>query len=263
MDAEQMTVPKFRNSKGKRALVCLTAYDEPTARLADAAGVDLILVGDSLANVVLGYPNTLPVTLSEMVHHVRAARKGVQRALFVADMPFGTFQSSVDHTVECACELMKAGAEAVKLEGGSAVAEATRRLTEVGIPVMGHVGMTPQSVHSFGGYRVQGRGGHADAVVCEASKAAEAGAFAVVLEMVPSAVAERITSEVPVPTIGIGAGAGCDGQIQVFHDILNLGTFRPKHARVFFDAGEAIRDGVAAYVEAVRSGGFPGSEESF
>ncbi len=258
-----MTVPKFRAAKGKQRLVCITAYDEPTARLADQANVDLILVGDSLGNVVLGYANTLPVTQSEMLHHVRAASHGVKSALLVADMPFGTFQGSVDRTVEYACEMIKAGAEAVKLEGGKAVEAAIQRLTEVGIPVMGHVGMTPQSVNAFGGFRVQGRGNQADALAMEARRVADAGAFAVVLEMVPAMVAERVTSETPIPTIGIGAGVGCDGQVQVFHDILNLGTFHPKHARVFFDAGAAITNAISNYADSVRAGSFPTDEESF
>ncbi|MEP0767537.1 MAG: 3-methyl-2-oxobutanoate hydroxymethyltransferase [Fimbriimonadia bacterium] len=263
MDAERMTVPKFRSLKGKRKPVCLTAYDEPTGRLADEAGVDLILVGDSLGNVVLGYENTLPVTMEEMEHHVRATRRGVTRALLVADMPFGSFQASVDHTVECACRLVKAGAEAVKLEGGSSVEKSIRRLTEVGVPVMGHVGMTPQSVHSFGGFRVQGRGEQAEMLMREAMRVQEAGAFSVVLEMVPADVAERITAKLSIPTIGIGAGPGCDGQIQVFHDILNLGRFHPKHARVFADAAQTITEGIRTYAEQVREGTFPSSEESF
>lgn len=258
-----MTVPKFRSLKGKRKLVCLTAYDEPTGRLADSGGVDLILVGDSLGNVVLGYENTLPVTMDEMLHHVRAARRGIRTALLVADMPFGSFQGSVDNTVDNACALMKAGAEAVKLEGGSAVAPAIERLVSVGVPVMGHVGMTPQSVHSYGGFRVQGRGNQADLVAVEARRVADAGAFSLVIEMTPANVAARITSALSVPTIGIGAGVQCDGQIQVFHDLFGLGTFLPKHARTMFDAGAGIREGVRKYAELVESGGFPSDEESF
>lgn len=258
-----MTVPKFRSAKGQRKLVCITAYDEPTGRLADAAGVDLILVGDSLGNVVLGYENTIPVTMEDMLHHVRATRHGVKNALLVADMPFGSFQGSVDHTVACACELMKAGAEAVKLEGGSAVASAIQRLVSVGVPVMGHIGMTPQSVHSYGGFRVQGRGNQGDLVAEEAKRVSDAGAFSLVIEMTPAVVAKRITSEIPIPTIGIGAGSECDGQIQVFHDIFNMGQFHPKHARVFFDAGAALTDGIRSYCQSVHSGAFPGEEEAF
>lgn len=259
--AEKITAPKIRSMKGGR-IVCVTAYDAPSARIADAAGVDLVLVGDSLGNVVLGYENTLPVTLEDMVHHVKAARQGCSRALFAADMPFGSFQVSKEEAIRSGIELVKAGAEAVKLEG--AYTEAIEGLVRAGIPVMGHIGMTPQSVNVFGGYRVQGKGEKAECLLKEAHCIADAGAFCIVLEMVPMSVAERITKEIPIPTIGIGAGPHCDGEIQVFHDLLGFSPEEPyKHTRRYLESWNLCTEALKRYAEDVRAKRFPTEENSF
>jgi 3-methyl-2-oxobutanoate hydroxymethyltransferase len=247
-------------AKGER-IVCLTAYDFPTAAIADAVGVDLILVGDSLGNVVLGYENTLPVTLDEMEHHVRAARRGVKEALFVADMPFGSYGGSVAQCMDSAVRLMKAGAEAVKLEGP--YVEEIRALVKAGIPVMGHVGMTPQSVNSFGGFRVQGKGEDANVVREAACCVQEAGAFAIVLELMPRELAATVTKSLEIPTIGIGAGPDCDGEIQVFHDVVGLSSEVFKHSRDFVGARSAMVEGLSQYASEVRARKFPADENSF
>jgi 3-methyl-2-oxobutanoate hydroxymethyltransferase len=258
---EKVTVPRIRSMKGGR-IVCVTAYDAPSAELADSAGVDLILVGDSVGNVVLGYPSTLPVTLTDMIHHTSAVRRGCRRALLAADMPFGSYQPSPEKAVESAVALIQAGAEAVKLEGD--FCEAIRLLTKSGIPVMGHIGMTPQSVHQFGGYRVQGRGKQSQALVDLACRIEDAGAFCLVLELVPAVVAEEITEKLAIPTIGIGAGIHCDGEIQVFHDILGLTPGPPfKHTRRFVEGREVLLSALKEYAEAVRERRFPTEENSF
>lgn len=239
--------------------MCLTAYDAVTGALADATEVDLILVGDSVANVVLGHETTVPVTLDEMAHHVRAVRRSVQRALLVADMPLGSYGSSVAQAVDSAVALAKAGAEAVKLEG--AFTEEIEAIQRIGIPVMGHVGMTPQSVHRFGGFKVQGRD-DAHAVMAAASAISDAGAFAVVLELIPAALADEITRALPIPTIGIGAGASCDGQVQVFHDLVGLTTHRFKHAKRYVEAWDLLGDALGRYVSDVRAGAFPSDEHA-
>src|SRR3712207_165193 len=222
---EKVTVPAVRASKerGER-LVCLTAYDYPTARIVDEAGTDIILVGDSLGNVVLGYDSTVPVTLEEMIHHTRAVRRGTERALLVADMPYGTYHTSAEDAVRAALRLVKeGGAEAVKLEGGEARAETVRRLVAAEIPVMGHLGLTPQSLNKLGSYRLQARTADAArALVREALLLEEAGAFAVVLEVVPREIAREVTAALRIPTVGIGAGPDCDAQILVTHDLLGL-----------------------------------------
>jgi 3-methyl-2-oxobutanoate hydroxymethyltransferase len=259
---DKVTAPKVRAMKaGGQKVVCVTAYDAVFGRLADEAGVDVILVGDSVANVLLGYRDTLGVTLEEMGHHVRATRAGVERALLVADLPFGSYGASAAQAVESAAYLMKRGAEAVKLEGD--FAEEVEAIARTGVPVMGHVGMTPQSVHRFGGFRVQGRGGDGDAVVEAAKRLDAAGAFAIVLELVPRDLAARITAEVSCPTIGIGAGVACDGQIQVAHDVLGLskGVFR--HAKRYADGGEVLREGLREYAREVRERSFPAEDHSF
>jgi 3-methyl-2-oxobutanoate hydroxymethyltransferase len=247
-------------SKGER-IVCVTAYDYPSAQIADAAGVDLVLVGDSLGNVVLGYENTIPVTLEEMEHHTRAARRGVSAALFVADLPFGSYQASVALAVESSVRLAKAGAEAVKLEGG--YTEAVQAIVKAGIPVMGHVGMTPQSVNAFGGFRVQGRGDDAKRVREEACAIQEAGAFAIVLELMPSDLARQVTQDLEIPTIGIGAGPYCDGEIQVFHDVMGLSPEVFRHSKDYVGARAAMTEGMANYARDVRGRAFPTEENSF
>jgi 3-methyl-2-oxobutanoate hydroxymethyltransferase len=258
--SDKVTAPRIRAMKGRERIVSVTAYDAPMAKLADEAGVDFILVGDSVGDVILGYPTTIPVTMEEMLHHVRAARRGVSRALFIADLPFGSYQPSVEVAMESAVAMMKAGAEAVKVEGAS---NCIAPMVTAGIPVMGHVGLTPQSVYAFGGHKVQGRGDQGDAVLAAAQNIQEQGAFAVVLELVPAALAARITKCLDVPTIGIGAGLQCDGQIQVLNDVLGLSERTFKHAKAFVDSRSLAQRGLADYVAEVRSGKFPEERNSF
>lgn len=259
---EKVNVPRIRamRERGER-IVSVTAYDAVLGELADTAGVDIVLVGDSVGNVLLGYESTLPVTLEQMVHHTRATRAGVRNALLVADLPFGSYNSSVAQAVESSVALMKAGAEAVKLEGD--YPEAVTAIVRAGIPVMGHLGMTPQSVNVFGGHRVQGKGDSGDRVVDAAKRLEEAGAFGVVLELVPAALAERVTAAIGIATIGIGGGAGCSGQVQVMHDVLGLSTRRFRHARAFVEGRNLFLEGLQAYTQEVREGTFPGPENSF
>lgn len=223
--ASKMTVHTIREKKARHEpITFLTAYDYPTGRLVDEAGVDMVLVGDTLAEVVLGYENTLPVTFEAMLHHTAAVRRGVKRALLVADLPFGSYQADEQMAIRHAVRFVKeAGAEAVKLEGGEKRVSLIRRLLDTEIPVMGHLGLTPQSVHRFGGYRVQGRiAGDAEQIIRDALALDRAGVFAIVLEGIPRELAALITSEVSAPTLGIGAGPGCDGQVLVLNDILSL-----------------------------------------
>ena len=242
----------------------LTAYDAVTARILDAAGTDLLLVGDSIGNVMLGHESTLPVELDEMVVATRSVARATTRALVVADLPFGTYEAGPEQALASAVRLMKAGANAVKLEGGRPRARTVRALGEAGIPVVGHLGFTPQSVNRLGGFRVQGRGEEAaEALVADAVALAEAGAVAIVLEMVPEPVAARITGTVPVPTIGIGAGARCDGQVLVWTDMAGMTDWAPRFARRFGRVGLALRQAAQAYGDAVREGSFPTSEHSF
>ena len=258
--AEKVTAPRIRGMKARgEKVVCITAYDAPMAKLADEAGVDLILVGDSVGDVVLGYSTTIPVTLEEMIHHTRAVRRGVSRALLVADLPFGSYQPSIERAMESAVALMKAGAEAVKLEGSS---EAISHMVRAGIPVMGHVGLTPQSVFQFGGHKVQGKGEDADHVLTAAQAVQEAGAFSIVLETIPALLAERITKCLDIPTIGIGAGIRCDGQIQVLHDVLGLSERVFKHAKPYMDGRSMVAKALESYSSEVRSGEFPEERNS-
>jgi 3-methyl-2-oxobutanoate hydroxymethyltransferase len=246
-------------------IAMLTAYDYSTARLLDEAGVPVLLVGDSLGMVMLGYDTTLPVTMEDMLHHVRAVVRGSKRAHVVADMPFLSYQTSPEDALRNAGRLLQeGGAQSVKLEGGAEMAPTVRRLVSVGIPVMGHLGFTPQSVHQFGGYRVQGRSKEAALrLISDALALEEAGVYAIVLEMVPAHLARLVTERVRVPTIGIGAGPYCDGQVQVVHDMLGLyPDFTPKHAKQYARLGEVIRQAVTAYMEEVRQGAFPTEEHS-
>jgi 3-methyl-2-oxobutanoate hydroxymethyltransferase len=261
----KVTMPALSERKRQaKPISALTAYDYATARLADEAGIDLVLVGDSLAMVVLGHENTLAITVDEMLHHTRAVRRAVRRALVVADMPFGSYHGSVAEGVANAVRFVKdAGAEAVKIEGPRF--ELAHALTEAEIPVVGHLGLTPQSVHRMGGYRVQARTAEAvRRLQAEALALAEAGAGVIVLEGVPREAAAEITAGLPVPTIGIGAGPGCDGQILVFHDLVGL-TFAPpaKFVRRYADAGALIRSAIAQYREEVENRAFPSDEESY
>jgi 3-methyl-2-oxobutanoate hydroxymethyltransferase len=272
-NSAKVTVPELlqrkstaADSTNKKKITCLTAYDYPTARLMDEAGVDVVLVGDSVAMVVLGYESTLPLTMEEALHHTKAVRRGVQRALVVADMPFGTYQGDVNDALKNAVRFVKeAGAEAVKVEGGERRLEVIARLTESEIPVMGHVGLTPQSVNAMGGYRVQGKTERAAEQLMRDARAVEAaGAFSIVLEGIPRELAAEITKSVRIPTIGIGAGPDCDGQILVLHDLLGL-TFQepPKFARRYANVGEVISQAVREYCADVQGGSFPSDAESY
>jgi 3-methyl-2-oxobutanoate hydroxymethyltransferase len=247
-------------------VVMMTAYDCPTARLVEEGGADLILVGDTLGMVVLGYDSTLPVTMDDMIHHTKAAVRGTKRALVVGDMPFMSYQTGWQEAMKNAARFMQeAGCGAVKLEGGVRSADTVRKLVEAGIPVMGHIGLTPQSVNQVGGWKVQGKTPAAAVQLMHDAQALEqAGAFAIVLELVPAPLAQLLTDRLSVPTIGIGAGAGCDGQVQVLHDLLGMfDAFQPKHARRYAEVGAAIRDAVARYAADVKSGAFPTETESF
>lgn len=247
-------------------IVMLTAYDFPSGWLVDQAGVEVALVGDSLGNTVLGFQDTLPVTMEHMLHHVAAVRRGVKRALLVADMPFMTARYSPEEALRQASRFFsEAGAEAVKIEGGTEMAPTIRRMVEAGLPVMGHLGLTPQSVHGLGGYRVQGRGDDAAArLLREAKDLQEAGCFCIVLECVPEGLAGRISGELSIPAIGIGAGAGCDGQVLVFTDMLGLNAGKsPKFVKQYAQLGRSIRRAVRQYGKEVKSGAFPGPEHTF
>jgi 3-methyl-2-oxobutanoate hydroxymethyltransferase len=271
-DNTKVTVPDLLQRKTLAAgsqnkkITCLTAYDYPTARLVDEAGVDVVLVGDSLAMVMLGHDSTLPLTLDEALHHTKAVRRGVARALVVADMPYGSYHGDISESLRNAMRFVKeAGAEAVKIEGGERRLELIARLTEAEIPVMGHIGLTPQSVNALGGYRVQGKTPNAAEQVLRDARAVEAaGAFSIVLEAIPRELAAEITKAVRIPTIGIGAGPDCDGQVLVLHDLLGL-TFQnpPKFARRYANLGEAILKAVREYCADVESGRFPTDAESY
>jgi 3-methyl-2-oxobutanoate hydroxymethyltransferase len=265
--SKKITAVSLRDRKrGGDKIVAVTAYDVTFARLADRAGVDIVLVGDSLGMVIQGQANTLPVTLDEMAYHGRIVARGVANAHLVVDMPFLSYQASIEDGIRAAGRLMKeAGAEAVKVEGGEEVAELVRRLVSIGIPVMGHVGMTPQSVHKFGGFKLQGRSeAQAQAILAGARALAQAGAYAMVLESIPAALATEITATVDVPTIGIGAGPGCDGQVLVMHDLLGLDPdWSPRFARRYAELGQAAQKAFADFAADVRAGCFPGKKESF
>jgi len=264
---EKVTAPSLRRSKERgEKLVCLTAYDYPSARLVDEAGTDIILVGDSVGNVVLGYENTVPVSLDEIVYHTKMVRRGVQRALLVADMPYGTFHTGTDDAVKAALRLVKeAGAEAVKMEGGRKRAHIVKRLVDEEVAVMGHIGLTPQSVNMFGGYRVQGKTAEAARALIDDAKALEeAGAFAIVLEVVPREIAKLITETVSIPTIGIGAGSHCDIQVLVLHDMLGLAFGKlARFVRPYANLSEIITDAVTRFADDVRNGNYPSEAESY
>jgi 3-methyl-2-oxobutanoate hydroxymethyltransferase len=252
--------------RGQR-FAMITAYDYPTARLVEQAGIPIILVGDSLGSVVLGYDSTIPVTIDDIVYHTRAVVRATEKAAIVADMPFMSYQASADEAMRNAGRLLQeGGATAVKLEGGSHIVPLVRRMVESGIPVMGHLGLTPQSVNQFGGHKVQGKTPAAAAkLVNDARALEEAGAFAVVLETIPAPLAKMVTQRIGIPTIGIGAGPDCDGQVQVLHDMLGLyDDARPlRHAKRYAVLGETIREAVRAYAAEVEGGAFPTAEHSF
>lgn len=267
MPDRRVTVRTLREMKERgEKIVVVTAYDYPFARLAERAGVDAILVGDSVAMAVLGYETTLPVTVDELLHHVKAVTRAVRRALVIADMPFLSFQAGEDEAVRHAGRFLKeGGAQAVKLEGGAPVAGVVRRLSQAGIPVIGHIGLTPQAVHELGGFRLQGKEPEsARRLLDDALVLQEAGASALVIELVPAELAERITRSLRIPTIGIGAGRHCDGQVQVMHDLLGLfDGFQPRHVKRYAELGQLAEQAFATYVREVRSGAFPTAEQSF
>ncbi len=249
-----------------RRFAMLTAYDYAMARLVEQAGAPVILVGDSLGTVMLGHDSTIPVTMDDMLHHTRAVARATEHCIVVADMPFLSYQANMDEAVRNAGLLLQAGATAVKLEGGSEMAPLVRRLVTAGIPVMGHLGLTPQSVNQFGGHKVQGKTPAAAArIIGDARALEEAGAFAVVLETVPAPLARMVTERTEIPTIGIGAGAACDGQVQVLHDLLGLfdDQRQYRHAKQYAVLGKAIREAVRDYVADVEDGAFPTELESF
>jgi len=263
----RVTIAEIKEMKQRSEKIpMLTAYDYTTAKTVDEAGVPLILVGDSLGMVMLGYESTIPVTMEEMLHHTRAVVRGVRRALIIGDMPFMTYHISVSDALHNAARfIQEGGAQAVKLEGGQIVAEQVRRFVECGIPVMGHIGLTPQSIHQLGGFKVQGKTEEAaEGLFKDACVLEEAGAFAIVLECVPAPLSKLITQRVTIPTIGIGAGPDCDGQVQVISDILGLySDFVPKHAKQYVKLAEEIRAAVANYMAEVKSVSFPTAKESY
>ena len=264
---EKVSAPSLKASKerGER-LVCLTAYDYPTARIVDEAGIDIILVGDSLGNVVLGYGHPVPVTLDEIMTHLKAVRRAVQRALLVADMPYGTFHTGADDAVRNALRLVKeGGAEAIKLEGGHKRVQLVKRLVDEEIAVMGHIGLTPQSINKLGAYRVQGKTASTARQLLDDARALEdAGAFAIVLEVVPREIASLITESISIPTIGIGAGAGCDIQVLVLHDMLGLSFGKlARFVRPYANLHEIMTDAVSRYADDVRNGTYPSADESY
>jgi 3-methyl-2-oxobutanoate hydroxymethyltransferase len=255
----------LEKKQNHQPITCLTAYDYPSARLLDEAGIDMVLVGDSLGMVMLGYENTLPVTVDEMLHHTRAVRRGVKRAFLIADMPFASYQVSGKDAVRNAARFIKAGAEAVKIEGGEKRAHLVERLVDAEIPVVGHIGLTPQSLHAMGGYKVQGKTLKAvEQLMHDALALERCGACCVVLEGIPGEVAALITHEIEIPTIGIGAGPECDGQVLVFHDLLGLVFATPaKFVRRYADLGSIITNAVQAYADDVKSRAFPADAESY
>jgi 3-methyl-2-oxobutanoate hydroxymethyltransferase len=258
-----VTVPEFRAARARGTkLAVVTAYDYTSARLCDEAGVDAILVGDSLGMVVQGHPTSLPVTLDEIIYHTKCVVRGVRRALVVADLPFLTYQVSPKQAVKNAGRILKeAGAHAVKLEGGVRMAATVKACVDAGIPVMAHVGLTPQAVHLFGGFKVQRDAEH---ILADAAAVEEAGAFALVVESVPAELGAKVTAAVKIPTVGIGAGANCDGQVLVYHDMMGLfPDFKPKFAKRYADLGSAVKSAVEAYCKEVRDGTFPAAEHTF
>lgn len=267
MSKKRVTTATVRRKKARsERLVMVTAYDATFARLADEAGVDMILIGDSVGNVIQGHDTTLPVTLDEMIYHCRCVRRGSSQALLVGDLTFGSYQEGVEAGMRSALRLMKeGGCHAVKLEGGRIQAELVERLVTSGIPVMGHLGLTPQSVHAFGGYRVQAKkDAAAERLREDARILEEAGAFSVVLECIPAPLAAEVTQQLSIPTIGIGAGAGCDGQVLVMHDLLGLNNaFKPRFVKAYEDLHTRVVGAFRSYAEEVRSGAFPDDEHSF
>ena len=263
----RITINQIKDMKQEgEKIAMLTAYDYSTAKIIDEVGIPLILVGDSLGMVVLGYESTIPVTMEEMLHHTKAVVRGTKQTMVIGDMPFMTYHISVDDALKNAARfIQEAGAQAIKLEGGVTVAEKVRRIVECGIPVMGHIGLTPQSIHQFGGFKVQGRTPEAAVKMLKDAQALEeAGAFAIVLETVPTPLATLITQKISIPTIGIGAGIGCDGQVQVINDILgSFADFIPKHAKQYAKLADIMSSAITEYYNEVKAGNFPTAKQSF
>lgn len=266
MTEKKITTSVIREKKIKgEKITMLTAYDYATAIVLDESGVDIVLVGDSLGNVVLGYENTLPVTMEDMLHHTKAVARGVKRALVIADMPFLSYQISTEEALRNAGKFLKeAGAQGVKLEGGREIADLIRKITTIGIPVMAHLGLTPQSIHQLGGYKIQGKDdATAKKLIEDAKIIEEAGAFSVVLECVPAALAGKISQAITIPTIGIGAGVDCDGQVLVINDMLGMfERFTPKFVKKYGNLNAQMKEGVKKYIDEVKSGAFPDEEHS-
>jgi len=263
----RITINQIKDMKQKgEKITMLTAYDYSTAKIVDEVGIPLILVGDSLGMVILGYESTVPVTMEEMLHHTKAVVRGTKQTMVIGDMPFMTYHISFDDALKNAARfIQEAGAQAIKLEGGVTVAEKARRIVECGIPVMGHIGLTPQSIHQFGGFKVQGRSPEAAIKMLKDAQALEeAGAFAIVLETVPTPLATLITQKIGIPTIGIGAGIGCDGQVQVINDILgSFADFVPKHAKQYAKLTDVMSSAITEYYNEVKAGSFPTAKQSF
>jgi 3-methyl-2-oxobutanoate hydroxymethyltransferase len=264
---QKVTVPSIKAMKEQdEKITMLTAYDTPFARILDEAGVDILLVGDSVGSVVVGYPNTLPVTIDEMIYHTRAVVTGTERALVVIDMPFMSYQISIEDAKRNAGRMIKeSGAEAVKLEGGVNMKEAIKAIVDIDIPVMGHIGLTPQSIHQMGGYKVQGKvEEQKQKIMADAVAVEEAGAFSVVMECIPTELAQEITEQLTIPTIGIGAGIHCDGQVLVIHDLLGLmGDFRPKFVKSYVNLHQVISQAVEEYMNEIKKKQFPTEEHTF
>ncbi|MBI2854421.1 MAG: 3-methyl-2-oxobutanoate hydroxymethyltransferase [Chloroflexi bacterium] len=263
----RVTVSQIKDMKSRgEKIAMVTAYDYATAKLVDEAGMPMILVGDSLGMVVLGYASTIPVTMDEMIHHTKAVVRGTRDALVIGDMPFMTYHTSIPDALRNAARfIQEGGAHAIKLEGGEPVADTVRRLVQCGIPVVGHIGLTPQSIHQLGGFKVQGKSREAaQQLLRDARALEEAGAFAIVLESVPAALSRLITERAAIPTIGIGGGPYCDGQVQVISDILGLFTdFVPKHAKRYATVADTIKNVASTYISEVRSGAFPTEKQSY
>jgi 3-methyl-2-oxobutanoate hydroxymethyltransferase len=266
MQPKKLTIPDIKNRKNGTPISVMTAYDYPWAKLVDGAGIDIVLVGDSLGMVVLGYPDTVSVTMEEMIHHAKAAVRGVERALVVADMPFGSYNSSIPAAINNATRMLKEGrADAVKIEGGVDMAATVAAIVRAGIPVQGHIGLTPQTATSLGGFKVQGKSAQAAKQLLEDARALEeAGCFSMVLEAIPAPLAEHITREVGIPTIGIGAGPACDGQVLVIHDLVGLyDRFTPKFVKQYAKISESVAAALAQYKTEVESRAFPTEAHSF
>ena len=266
MQPKKLTIPDIRNRKNDVPIAELTAYDYPWAKVADSAGIDVVLVGDSLGMVVLGYPDTVSVTMEEMIHHTKAVVRGVERALVITDMPFGSYNSSIPAAINNATRILKEGrADAVKVEGGVSMAATVAAIVNAGIPVQGHIGLTPQTATSLGGFKVQGKSAQAAKQLLDDAKALEdAGCFSIVLEAIPAPLAERITQTISIPTIGIGAGPGCDGQVLVIHDLVGLyDRFTPKFVKQYAKINEPILEALRQYKAEVENRSFPTEAHSF